>query len=395
MKHTRTFRIRSLATLLVVIALTAIPVWAQSEIELHSVSPNRGRAGEELELTLRGRGFCGPATVQIGAFEAADVRVESDSTIRARIYLPDHALPGPYPVLVIVDCGGPQETFSAALEGGFTVLEPPGGQPSEPRNGDEGRGDEGEGDDGGYGGGLDWLVVVAILGGGLVLLAGAAIAVTVAIKLRQSALKKKWQAESEEGELPKICQPGSHRIVRSKPKLKPGRWKVTGLKVVLHDASSDRKGDVHDAPAELARRIDRAVRDRLLWGDSDRLGAEAIEIGRALAAQVVAWQALSQRGRDVWLEPEIAGGEGSVTYTYYRCVGAPQWWQKVRSWQVKVQVVRHFQKGFRGPAADEAPEPYRAVLEKGITLYVLDLIREASRLWDTEGAGVSVEVSLE
>jgi hypothetical protein len=228
-----------------------------------------------------------------------------------------------------------------------------------------------------------------------VLLAGAAVTVTVAIKLRQSALKKKWQAESEEGELPKTCQPGSHRIVRSKPKLDPGRWKVTGLKVVLHDASGDRQGDVRDAPAELVKRIDRAVRDRLLWGDSDRLAAEAVEIGRALAAQAVAWQALSQAGRDVWLEPEIAGGEGSVTYTYYRCVGAPQWWQKVRGWKVKVQVVRHFQKGFRGPAADEAPEPYRAVLEKEITLYALNLIREASRLWDTEGVGVSVEVSLE
>ncbi len=398
MKRSRLFRI--IGVLLVVslpLALTAVPVWAQSEIELRSVSPDRGRAGEELELTLRGAGFCGPATVQIGAFEAADVRVESDSTIRATIYLPDDALPGPYPVLVIVDCGGPQETFAAALEEGFTVLEPAGGQPSEPRDGDEGgddngdesRGDEGEGDD------LDWLAPVAILGGGLVLLAGAAVTVTVAIKLRQSALKKKWQAESEEGELPKTCQRGSHRIVRSKPKLEPGRWKVTGLKVVLHDASGDRKGDIHDAPEELARCIDRAVRDRLLWGDSDRLAAEAIEIGRALAAQVVAWQALSQAGRDVWLEPEIEGGEGSVKFTLYRCVGPPTWWQKVKSWQAKVQAVKHLPQEFRGPAAGEAPEPYRAVLEKGITLYVLNLIREASRLWDTEGVGISVEVSLE
>ena len=86
--------------------------------------------------------------------------------------------------------------------------------------------------------------------------------------------------------------------------------------------------------------------------------------------------------------------KGSVKYTYYRCVGPPDWWREIRSWTVKAQVVRYFQKGLRGSAEGEAPGTYRALLEKHVTGYARDLIREASRLWDTEGVGVSVEVSL-
>jgi hypothetical protein len=385
------------------VALTAVPAWAQ-EIALRSVSPDRARAGEEVELTIRGAGFCGPANVQIGAFEAADVRVESDSTIRATIYIPSDALFGPYPVLVIVDCGGPQKTFSAALEEGFTVLEPAGG------GGDEGGGDDGGGYDD-YSGDVDgWLLLILILVVvGVVVLGGGALAVTLAVRARRASLKKhaqleqqmqqaqqelRLQQEAEEGKLPEKCQPGRHKVIRDKPKLKPGLWKVAGLKVTLYDEAHAQGEDERDAPEELVKRIDKAARNKLLWGDGEKLAAEVVEIGRALTAQIVAWQAISEAGRDVRLEPEIEGGEGSVKFTLYRCIGEPEWWQEVKSWQVKAQAVKHFSQEFRGPAADEAPQAYRAVLEKGVTIYIANLIREASRLWDTEGVGVSAEVSL-
>jgi hypothetical protein len=208
------------------------------------------------------------------------------------------------------------------------------------------------------------------------------------------------QEQAEEGELPEKCQSGKIKVVRDKPELTPGLWKVTGLKVTLYDEArvprdSARRDKERDVPEELVGRIDKAARNKLRWGDSERLAAEIVDIGRALAAQIIAWQAVSKVGRDVRLEPEIEGGEGSVKFTLYRCVGEPDWWQKVRSWEAKAQAVRHLPQEFRGPAADEAPEAYCAVLEKGITIYVRNLIREASRLWDTAGIGISVEVSLE
>jgi hypothetical protein len=395
-KRTARFHIAGLVVLSSIVVLAAVPVWAQ--VALRSVKPDSARAGEEVELIIQGAGFCGPASVQIGAFEAADVRVESDSAIRATIYIPGDALPGPYPVLVIVDCGGPQETFSAALEEGFTVLEPAGGG-----------GYEGGGDDGLVDG---WLLpVIILIGIGVIVLGGGTLAVILAVRARQATLKKQTQVQqaqeelhlqeqAEEGELPERCQSGKVKVIRDKPELKPGLWKVAGLTVTLYDEAQaqrdgERRGKGRAVPDELIERIDKAARNRLLWVDSEKLTAEVIEIGRALAAHIIAWQAVSESGRDVRLEPEITGGEGSVKFTLYRCVGPPDWWQKVRSWQAKVQAVRHFAQEFRGPAADEAPEAYRAVLEKGVTIYVRNLVCEVSLLWDTQGVGVSVEVSLE
>jgi hypothetical protein len=414
MKGGRLLRIGRLLLLLSVFALLVFPAWAQSEIELRSVSPNRGRAGEEHELTVKGRGFCGPAIVRVGEFEAGNVRVDSDSTIRATLIIPNEAPPGPRRVEVVVDCGGPEETFGASLEEAFTIQESRSGQ----QGGDDG--DGGDRDREGGGGEFDlawllWLVVILVVG--LIAVGGAALTVTLAVRGRRAAAQKRaqmemqmqeqalqeqalqeqarLQEEAEEGDLPETCQSGTHKVIRSKPKLKPGRWKVTGFKATLYDSGAARRGDVHDVPEQLVQRIDRAARDRMLWGDGERLAAEVVEIGRELAAQIVAWQAASEVGHDVYLEPEIEGGEGSVKYTYYRCVGPPDWWRKIRSWTVKAQVVRHFKKSFRRSADGEMPAAYRGLLEQHLITYVRDLIGEASRLWDTEGAGVSVEVSLD
>jgi hypothetical protein len=398
MKRSHLLYIAGPAVLLLIAALSAVPAWAQ-QISLRSVSPNEGRAGEDLDLTIQGGGFCGSAQVTIGELRVGGVQVESDSAIRVHVSISADAQPGPRDVEVVVDCG-PQETFSDVLPGGFTVLEspkepPPG--PSEPGPGEPeepGPGEPGPPGPPPSGGWWPWLIVLIVVG--MIALGGGAAAVTIAVKAHQAAQKKKWQQAAEE-KLPEKCQSG-YKVIRDKPKLKPGRWKVKELKVVFYDEARAQRGDEQreerDAPDELVRRIDGAARNELLWGDSEKLAAEVVEIGRALAAQVVAWQARSEVGRDVRLEPEIEGGEGSVKFTLYRCVGAPRWWQEVTSWKAQVQAVRHFQQEFRGPAAGEAPEAYRAVLEKGLCIYVYNLIREASRLWDTEGVGVSVQVSV-
>jgi hypothetical protein len=204
--------------------------------------------------------------------------------------------------------------------------------------------------------------------------------VSLALKVRKSALQKQWQAEAQEQELPKTCQAGTHFVRREKPELKPGRWKVTGLRVTLYDSAAGRRGATRDVPPELVGRIDKAARNRLLWGDSERLAAQAAEIARELAALIVAWQSLSEAGRDVYLEPHIAGGEASVKFILYRCVGEPGGWKKTGEWTAKLQAVTHFPGSFRGPAAGESPAAYQALLGEYLGTYVYDLIQEAGRL---------------
>jgi hypothetical protein len=316
MKRTVCFYVAGLVVLLSIVVLAAVPVRAQ-QIALRSVNPNSARAGEEVNLSIQGRGFCGLAQVRIGEFQAGEAWVESDSAIGARVFIPEDAQPGPRDVEVVVDCGGLQETFSAVLPAGFTIIEPVAGPTPEPRAGGEpedgGDGDEGGGE--GYDGGgfFDgWLIPVIVLAGvGVVVLGGGALTVTLAVRARQATLKKqaqmqqqmqqqaqreleKLQQEAEEGELPEKCQPGKIKVIRDKPDLKPGLWKVNRLEVTLYGVADDQRdgaprGTGHDAPDELVKRIDKAARNKLLWGDSEKLAAEIVEIGRALAAQVIAW----------------------------------------------------------------------------------------------------------
>jgi hypothetical protein len=406
MKRTAFFHSVGLAVLLSLIFLAVAPIRAQ-QIALRSVKPDQARAGDEATLTIQGQGFCDPATVRVGEFQAGDVRVESDRVINAFVFIPEDAEPGPRDVEVTVDCGGPEETFSAVLPEGFTVLEPPGPRPGAVNETPEPR--PGPGPEPVLSPGPDnWLlliIVVAVVG--VVVVGGGALTVTLAVRARRVTLKRQaqqdleqLQEQAEEGDLPERCRSGKIKVIRDKLELQPGLWRVTGLQVILYGAAQaqrdgERRGKERDVPDELVMRIDKAARNKLRWGDSERLAAEIVEVGRALAAQIIAWQAISEVGRDVRLEPEIEGGEGSVKFTLYRCVGEPDWWQQVRSWEAKAQAVKHLPQEFRGPAADEAPEAYRAMLEKGITIYARNLIREASRLWDTAGVGISVEVSLE
>jgi hypothetical protein len=357
-------------TLALILTLAPATVRAQEQITLHSIRPGEGRPGQELDLTLRGRGFGGKVSVTVGEMEAYDVRIDSDQIVRARISIPEHAQPGLRDVEVVVDLGGPQETFRARLAGAFAIVEAAG-------TGEGGRDDDWSGGEE-YEGDLDWLWWVAVLG--TVGLVGATVVVAVAVRLRRAAQRSRWQAEAQEQELPETCRPGAHRTVREKPEIKPGRWKAGGLQVTLYDAAGGRRGETRDAPPEIARRIDGAARNRLVRGDSAGLSAEAGGVARELAAMVVAWQSLAREGRDVYLEPRIEGGEASVTFKHYRCTGSPGGWQKVAEWTAKLQAIKHLSRTFRGPAAGEDPAAYRAWLEARLASYVGELIREMGRI---------------
>ena len=369
--------------LLLAVALAAIPAYAQ-QISLRGVEPAQGRPGEELELALLGDGFGGEVHVAIGGFDVLDAWVESEQVIRARVHIPEDALPGPRNVEVVVILGQNEE-FRAVLEGGFTVLEgeaqtpgpgpqPPGPGPQPPEPGPAGGGDD-----------LDWLPWLVVL---VVAVVVAGTAIAVALKAHQSAQRKQWQEQAQEQELTKTCQSGTVCVRREKLELKPGRWRVSGLKVTLYDAVHDpstglragQRGAPRDVQAELVKRVDKGARDRLLWGDREKLGWEAGEIARDLTVLVVAWQSQSAE-RDVYVEPKIEGGEASAKFVLYRCVGMPGHWQKVTGWTAKLKAVSHFPTSFRGPLAGESPEAYRALLDDHLRGYVYALIQEAGRLW--------------
>jgi hypothetical protein len=193
-------------------------------------------------------------------------------------------------------------------------------------------------------------------------------------------VQKEWQSKAQDQDLPKTCQAGSHYARREKPELKPGRWKVTGLKVTLYHSASGQRGSTREVPPELVDRVDKAARHKLLRGESEELAQQSAEIGRELAALVTAWQSLSKIDHDVYLQAHLEGGEASVKFILYRCVGEPGRWKKISEWTAKLKAIDHLPGTFRGPRAGEPATAYRALLEEQFGGYVYGLIQEAGRL---------------
>jgi len=366
MKQARTSFAGLLAVLLVV-AVLATPACGQEQVYLRSVEPSGGRPGQELVLTLRGGGFGGAQQVQvtIGDLEVWDVRVESDGVISVRVYIPDDALPGPRAVEVSVVLGQNEE-FHALLADGFSVEGSGGELPSPGLESPDGDGS-----------GLWWLL---ILGAAVVMLAGATVAVALTVKLYRSSVRSKWQEQAQEQELPETCRAGSLYVRRQGLEIRPGRWKVAGLQVMLYDVACGRRGPERELPPELVDRLDGMARRRLLQGEEAVLVREAGEIAQELVSLVTAWQSSSEGGRDVYLKARLEGGEASAKFVLYRCVGKPGRWQKVADWTAELKAVDRFPFSLRGPAPGETPQAYRALLQEHLDGYVRRLIEEAGRL---------------
>jgi hypothetical protein len=119
--------LRVLSVLLVLAgnpAVIALPALAQEPIHLRAVEPPEGRPGQELQLTVWGRGFGDAQEVglNLADLQVLNVWIESDEAIKADVFVPEDAPPGPRTVEVIA-VFGPEEEYVAGLEGGFAVLE--------------------------------------------------------------------------------------------------------------------------------------------------------------------------------------------------------------------------------------------------------------------------------
>jgi hypothetical protein len=149
------------------------------------------------------------------------------------------------------------------------------------------------------------------------------------------------------------------------------------LKVALSEAG---KRVMYEVPSNLVGEVDKAARQRLLWGDSQRLGEKAREIARGLCDLVAAWQVHADPDRQVLLEAHLEGGKASCKFVRYRCVGKPGTWQKQVEWTVELKVVDHHPGAIQGLQANESPATYRPFLEDKVTAYIASLIQEAGRL---------------
>ncbi len=372
-------RLKYLALALLAVCLVSSTRTQEYPIDLESITPAEGQPGQGLEVTLQGRGFgdAGEVYVYIGDLEVEEAWVISDREIGGVVFIPEYARPGPRDVELAV-VFGPDEEFSASLESGFIVLEgeahPPDeiGPPEPPPPDDfvEPRGGPFDG----------WLPLGLVLLGGL-LLFGGSVVIALTLVWRRAVVRQKWQAQATENELPQTCQAGTHIVRREKPKIKPGRWKVTGLKITVYDAGSRVTDAVHPASAELVKNLDSSARQRLLLGLSEPLEQKVQQIGEDLTASVLAWQANSRSGKDLYLQTRLEGGQAEQKFIRYRCAGTPGVWTKQAEWTLKLKAMDHLPRAVRGPGEGESPEAYAGFLKEQAGAYLLALLEEAGSLF--------------
>lgn len=385
--HKRLIRWALLATALLLVLFPTRFALAQSPVGISAIEPAEGQPGQEMSVTVFGYGFAKARRVLLNMedIEVLKTSVRSDKELVAFIRIPEEAPPGPRTVEVVADFG-PNEVFSATLPDGFMVLGPatlptPTQEESAPlpppeeipqRPGEEPYSGEGDG----------LGVLLLLLGAGVVLLGGAALAVTLTVRWVRASTRKQWEAQATEKDLPKTCQEGTAFVRREKTKIEPGRWRVSGLKVTLYDAGAGIRGETHVTPKEVTGKLDQAARQRLLHGDSEALREKIEEIGREVTALVLAWQSLSEKGKDIYLETHLEGGKAEVAFARYRCAGPPPGrWHKQVEWTVKLKAVDHLPRALRGPEASESQEAYTTFLNGELRAYLHQVVEEAGRLF--------------
>jgi len=371
--------------LAMLLAVIGVALAQEGPLNLFRVDPPEGRPGEFLDLFLYGSGF-NQAQIQGVEVEGIEVRefwVENDELMGASVFIPEFAPPGPRTIMVFGSMGQ-NEPVRAVLEGGFLVLEaeqvPPGEGPPEEVPPEEIPPDEGP-----FGPedvppevSFPWWILILLVVGGLGIGGGAAVALT--LTLRRASLKETWQEQAQSQELPKDCHPSTYINRREKIELKPGRWKVTGLKVTLYDSAKKERGKTYALPDELVSKIDKAARLRLLHGEGDALRDRIGELAEELSALAVAWQIITEGGKDVYVEAHLEGGTAQAKFARYYCVGQPGSWKKVLEWTAKLTATDHSPASFRAPLEGESQQAYQVFLEQKLIGYLVNLVKEAARL---------------
>jgi hypothetical protein len=120
----------------------------------------------------------------------------------------------------------------------------------------------------------------------------------------------------------------------------------------------------------------------LLRGKPAEAKRQAEKIGKELTALVIAWQSVVQsRKQNFHVEVHLEGGEASVKFVRYRCVGTPGKWQKESEWTTTLTALDHQRKTFRGPQSKETKRAYKTFLNENLSSYMLSVIEEAGKIF--------------
>ena len=385
-------KFKFLVVFLLGVLLSCIPqnstVAQEFPLNLYEVSPAEAFPDDYFVMSLFGEGFLRVEIIEmeIEGVDVQDFWVESNNELGADVYVPADAPPGPR-LVIVRGSMGQNEPVEAVLEGGFYVLEreevppvepppdepppdeppvePPFEPPIEPPYIPEPEFD------------FPWWILILVLGG---LGAVAVAVVTLTVVLRRAGLKRSWQQEASSQELPKNCHPSTYINRREKIDIKPGRWKVTGLRVTLYDAARNLRGKTYAVPGDLVKKIDKVARQKLLQGDNAELHQQIVEMERELGALVLAWQNISDKGRDTYLDAHMEGGTAEAKFARYHCVGQPGQWKKVLEWTAKLKAVDNLPVSFRAPLGGESLEEYQLFLIQQLDRYLRGVVEEAARL---------------
>lgn len=221
-----------------------------------------------------------------------------------------------------------------------------------------------------------WILVIPLVCLGIMAVAAAALVMTI----RKARLKKTWQKRAQLDELPKNCQPSTYINRRESIDLKPGRWKVNGLKVTFYDSAKNKRGKTYAAPSSLVSNVDKAARQRLVGGEDDTLRGMIAEMAKELSALIIGWQSASELEKNAYIEAHMEGGSAEVKFARYQCVGQPWGWKKILEWTAKLTAVDHLPAALRAPLEAESQAAYQVYIEKQLAEYISTIITEAARL---------------
>ncbi len=325
------------------------PAEAQPDFGVHVLENVSGLPGDTVLVSVYGRGFRAPRRIEadIHGLEVADLFVRSDDELLLRVYIPEDTQPG-WRTLTLTADYGEGNIRQVQVAQSFQVLS---AMPEFP---------------------LSW---EDLLFGGVLAALGALASRSALRALR----RKRWQEQATNERLPRRCRQGERRVQRGAPELQPGRWKVTAVRATMFTkGAAPGPRTVHTMPAAMLKDLDKAVRARLLHGDTPELAAQVREMARQFAGLVLTWQITSRTGKDVLLETRLEGGEAEVPFTFYQCTGN-EWRQRAR-WKAKFTVVDHLPHVIRAPLREETSVAYSAYINREVHAYLKNVVAEAGRL---------------
>lgn len=325
-------------------------------VQLYGVDPQEGSPGTEMDVILRGEGFT-PADdfdVSIEGIEVLDREIESNEAIRAHIFIPEDAPPGPHPVnLVLLRYDQP---LSAGLEDGFyvwisglpTSTPPPAPNPPIP---------------------WVWPLITVLLSGASFTV-GRVLTIRSKLTWKQTA-KLQWQVQAQTN-LPKPTK-ACEWACQKKLSLKGGRWKVTRIDLTplpVKGKSSPKKqleGNALDPLNELINDIS---------ASQEEIKNNLTEVVDKLLAQIMAWENEGQSPASIRLDAKLAGAV-DAEFKLYHCHQTPkglEWGDDLLNWKHKVnQPGGEFLGVLRGPTAGEEDFNTRASAQMEESL--LELVR--------------------